>query len=221
MRGLSVPDTTLRATGLVPGFTRGRGHGRAGGDAVVELWGFQHPRRWELFDGRGFAPGVIRSRECFCGVNWNQYRHRPAVSGENDPVPAVGDPIDQISELRPGFGDGEFMRGHVRIIHNVQNRRKSACNSPLTCNAIRVPSKCLVGGRQYSACDRQVALASPDGGRGVGTTRPVQPSRAALRTAPAWSTSSRNPSWPNAEVITVHSPAPGTSRAISRCSATG
>jgi len=61
------------------------------------LWGFQYPRRRELFDGRGFAPDVVRSRKYVCSVNWNQYRHRPAVTGKNDPIPAVGDPIDQIS----------------------------------------------------------------------------------------------------------------------------
>jgi hypothetical protein len=45
------------------------------------------------------------------------------VAGENDPVPAVGNPIDQISELRSGFGHGEFEGEHVRNIQDIQNVR--------------------------------------------------------------------------------------------------
>jgi hypothetical protein len=73
------------------------------------------------------------------------------VAGEDDPVPAVGNPIDQISELRSGFGDGECKRGHVLSVQNVQTFRNRALHSPPTCSVIKVPGTATgasAGGRQ-------------------------------------------------------------------------
>lgn len=60
------------------------------------------------------------------------------MAGEDDPVPAVGNSIYQICELRSGFGHGEFEGRHVQRLHYVHFVHNYEHDAPPTSIVVKV-----------------------------------------------------------------------------------